>query len=149
MPHFARRAAACGGFTCFAGGAMAVAMQVSGGALAPLLPPAGPFIGSAMCGAGCAGAALAGGFGHGRWYGHLAAVVAWPLATGIGAAVAGTIATVIAEGAGAATTGDGPALGLIAVLDGVTGSPVVLAVWLASGLAVQRAMLRHRRPRFA
>ena len=143
----------CGAATGLAGGVVAWAMSGSGGSLARFLPDGPWFHIAALLGAGVAGLALADGFGRKGWLGAGAALAAAPVATGIGAALgaAGLMVVFAAvqflAGAGGVAPGSvtgAPALGVLAVVDGIGTSPVVALTWVSAMCAVHLAMRRLR-----
>ncbi|WP_415402507.1 hypothetical protein [Tateyamaria sp. SN3-11] len=143
-----RLRAQAAGSTALAGCLVAVMMQVAGGDLARHLPPAPLFQISAGFGAGAAGALLAGGFGHGRWRGHLLGALSAVLATVIGASLGAIIAMgVAARAVQPRVMFDvleiAPALGLMAIADGVVTSVPVAITWALSLAAVH--LLMHQR----
>ena len=130
-----------------AGGATAQSMVQWGGPLAHHLPPVLPLMAVACVGAGAAGLLCSGAFGRRGWLGQALALVAWPVVTMCGAALAAALylwagALFVAGTPAAATQGAG--LGILAVTDGIMHSPVVAAVWVASALLVQQAMRAER-----
>lgn len=132
--HRARSAA----LVALAGGAMAQAMVLWGGSLARFLPPWQALLVAAALGAGVAGFLLADAFGRsGRW-GLIWSCVAWPMATALGAGVGAVLLTVLLATDGAEmlfAVSSGAPLGMMAVIDGVTTSPVVAVVWALGGCA--------------
>lgn len=133
------------------GGATAQAMSLWGGDLARFLPPTWLLTLAAVIGAACAGAVLAGALGRTGLIGVITCILAWPVATALGAViaavpfglsevdvrygVAGSVVTAVSEAA---------PLGLLAVGDGITTSWVVAAVWVLSA-ALVHVVLRLER----
>lgn len=136
LPLFHRTRSAA--LVALAGGAMAQAMVLWGGSLARFLPPWQALLVAAALGAGVAGFALADAFGRsGRW-GLIWSYVAWPVATALGAGVGAVFLTVLlaTDGGGLVYVVSSAApLGMMAVIDGVTTSPVVAVVWALGGCA--------------
>lgn len=134
-----------------AGGATAQAMCLWGGDLARFMPPAFVLMGAASFGAACAGVVLADTMGRRGWRGALCFILAWPVVTGLGAAVAsipfgvsdaglrGNVVNTLAAAVDAAAP-----LGLLAVGDGIVHSPHVAAVWVLSALAVHKVLQTER-----
>ncbi|WP_299687324.1 hypothetical protein [uncultured Tateyamaria sp.] len=135
----------CGAATGAAGLAVAVAMTVAGGSLARFLPDGPLFHAVAFVGAAVAGAALADGFGRRGRLGALAAIVAAPVVTAVGAVIATLLLVAIFEPSGGwrALSGAVP-LGVLAVTDGIGTSPFVAGTWGLSLAGVHMAMRRVR-----
>ncbi|WP_415920959.1 hypothetical protein [Tateyamaria sp. SN6-1] len=153
MDRLGRMRVLCGAATGIAGGVVAVAMTQAGGNMARFLPEGPWFHIAALAGAGVAGVTLSDGFGRRGWLGLAAVVVAAPVTTAMGAVlgamglllVAGLVQFIAGMGPfapEALTTG--PALGLIAIGDGIWTSPVVAATWVATMLGVHLVMRRQR-----
>lgn len=137
--------------TGIGGGATAQAMSLWGGDLARFLPPTWFLILAAFFGAACAGAVLAIALGRSGFLGVAICVLAWPVATAIGAVIAAMpfglseidMRYGVAGSALAAMTEAAP-LGLLAVGDGITTSWVVAAVWVLSAALVHVIMRLER-----
>ncbi|WP_299548340.1 hypothetical protein [uncultured Tateyamaria sp.] len=137
--------------TGIGGGATAQAMSLWGGDLARFLPPTWLLTLTAVFGAACAGAILASALGRSGLIGVVICILAWPVATALGAAIAAvpfglSVADMRYGVAGGFVTAmrEAAPLGLLAVGDGITTSWVVAAVWVLSA-ALVHVVLRTER----
>lgn len=137
--------------TGMGGGATAQAMGLWGGDLARFLPPTWLLTLAAVFGAACAGAVLASALGRSGLLGMAMCILAWPVATSLGASIAALPFGLsgfdarygVARAVGSAMTEAAP-LGLLAVSDGIMSSWFVAAVWVLSA-ALVHVILRAER----
>ncbi|MEL7133555.1 MAG: hypothetical protein AAGK77_14220 [Pseudomonadota bacterium] len=150
LNHTSLRAAAAV-LTGIAGGATAQAMTLWGSDLSRFLPPMPLLSLAAAFGAAGAGALLADAWGRQGWRGCLLSILIWPVATVLGACLAvmpfGLVEhgwpsnAVLALADAFVTTAP---LGIFAVLNGITSSVHVAAIWLISGVLVHIGLRAER-----
>ena len=139
----------CATLIALSGGAVAQTMTIWGGDLARFLPPSSVMSLAGAGGAWLAGFAMVGAFGREGWRGVICSALMWPVVTAFGAALGAVLLVLMPLAVPSrpawSTLDESAGLGLLAVGDGITTSPVVAGVWLLSCAAIHHGARHERR----
>ncbi|MEM6374252.1 MAG: hypothetical protein AAF727_15960 [Pseudomonadota bacterium] len=138
----------CATLVALSGGAVAQTMSLWGGEVSMFLPDFTDMLWAGVLGAGAAGLLFGDLFGRAERTGVMWAMLGWAIATLVGAMFGAGAVIAYETNAPLANMGtsmmEGAPLGVLALVSGVTGSPIVAAVWVLSGLAVHCATRAER-----
>lgn len=127
------------------GGAVGQSLVLWPGSMGRFLPTLAEMTVMAALGGGMAGLVLADLCGRRGVWGAVCGALAWLIASALGSVAGAGLFGLIRQG-GVQAGGDAAPLGMMALMDGLTTSPVVMAIWLGAGLLMHCAARMARSP---